>query len=77
MHLIWLFPCVVLIAIGNVPFAAVIFIECLVFTGSPPSVFHNAHANFAVFHVLYRARVDGTVKKSDAFVIVNVVSDIG
>ena len=45
----------------------------------PPTghIFHNAHADFAVFHVLYHAGVDRTVKKSAAFVIVNVVPDIG
>lgn len=30
-----------------------------------------------VFHILYHAGVGGTVKKSAAFVIVNVVPDIG
>ncbi len=39
-------------------------------------VFHNADTDFAVFHVLYHAGVSGTVKKSAAFVVVNVVSDI-
>ena len=45
---------------------------------APPAshVFHNAHADFAVFHVLNHAGVSGTVKKPAAFVIVNVVSDI-
>ncbi len=36
----------------------------------------KAHADFAVFHVLYHAGVGGTVKKPAAFVVVNVVSDI-
>ncbi len=40
-------------------------------------IFHNAHADFAVFHVLNHAGVGRTVKKSAAFVIVNVVPDIG
>ena len=40
-------------------------------------VFHNADTDFAVFHVLYHAGVGGTVKKSAAVVIINVVPDIG
>ena len=46
---------------------------------TPPAghVFHNAHADFAVFHVLYHAGVSGTVKKSAAFIVVDIVPDIG
>ena len=45
---------------------------------APPAghVFHNTHADFAVFYVLYHAGVGGTVEKSAAFVIINVVPDI-
>jgi len=39
-------------------------------------VFHNADAYLSAFHVLHPAGVDGAVKKSAAFVIVNVVPDI-
>ena len=39
--------------------------------------FRNARADFAVFHVLCHAGVGRTVKKPAAFVIVNVVPDIG
>ena len=45
---------------------------------APPArqVFHNAHADFAVFHILYHAGIGGAVKKSAAFVIVDIVPGI-
>ena len=46
---------------------------------APPAgkVFHNADTDFPVFHIVHHAGVGGTVKKSAAFVIVDVVPDIG
>ena len=46
---------------------------------TPPAgkVFHNADTDFPVFHIVHHAGVGGTVKKSAAFVIVDVVPDIG
>ena len=46
---------------------------------APPAgkVFHNADTDFPVFHIVHHARGGGTVKKSTAFVIVDVVPDIG
>ena len=46
---------------------------------APPAgqVFHNAHADFAAFHIFNHAGVGGTVKKPAAFIVVNVVPDIG
>ena len=38
---------------------------------------HNADADFPVFHIVHHAGVGRTVKKSAAFVIVDVVPDIG
>ena len=45
---------------------------------APPAghVFHNTHADFTVFYVLYHAGVGGAVEKSAAFIVVNVVPDI-
>ena len=46
---------------------------------APPAgeVFHNADTDFPVFHIVHHAGVGGTVKKPAAFVIVDVVPDIG
>ena len=46
---------------------------------TPPAgkVFHNADTDFPVFHIVHHAGVGGTVKKPAAFVIVDVVPDIG
>ena len=46
---------------------------------APPAgkIFHNADTDFAVFHIVHHAGVGRTVKKSAAFVIVDVVPDIG
>lgn len=46
---------------------------------APPAgkVFHNADTDFSVFHIVHHAGVGGTVKKPAAFVVVNVVPDIG
>ena len=45
---------------------------------APPAgkVFHNANADFPVFNVLHHAGVGRTVKKSAAFIVVDVVPDI-
>ena len=45
---------------------------------APPAgkVFHNADTDFPVFHIVHHAGVGGTVKKPDAFVIVDVVPDV-
>ena len=46
---------------------------------TPPAcqVFHNADTDFPVLYIVHHAGVGRTVKKSAAFVIVNVVPDIG
>ena len=46
---------------------------------APPArqVFHNADTDFSVFYIVHHAGIGRTVKKSAAFVIVNVVPDIG
>ena len=46
---------------------------------TPPAgkVFHNADTDFPVFHIVHHAGVGRTVKKPAAFVIVDVVPDIG
>ena len=46
---------------------------------TPPAgkVFHNADTDFPVFHIVHHAGVGGTVKKPAAFVIIDVVPDIG
>ena len=46
---------------------------------TPPArqVFHNADAYFSVFHILHHAGIGRAVKEPAAFVIVNVVPDIG
>ena len=46
---------------------------------APPAgkVFHNADADFPVFYIVHHAGVGRTVKKSAAFIVVDVVPDIG
>jgi hypothetical protein len=46
---------------------------------APPArqVFHNADTDFPVFYIVHHAGIGGTVKKPAAFVIVDVVPDIG